>query len=214
MVLLLTSYSYVPLSLSCGCAHKCTSHLLLGILWCISSTLEFTLVSISILQVKCVCVQRCTPRFCSLRSCFRLWTKIFTTPCQSIKSPLTRLEMNPSDNAWNASELPNRTLFIKPRKCALDPSNLAGRLMLGSLRAPWPSIFSCCKATFVDSSRWTLRVFVASLLKPSEGLQAIVDSPTLVMQTCFLDFPFLQQGQGILVGCQQPWVLTSVCGRG
>ena len=28
-------------------------------------------------------VQRCTPRFCSLRSCFHLWTKIFTTALYS-----------------------------------------------------------------------------------------------------------------------------------
>ena len=42
----------------------------LGILWCISSTLQFTFVLINILQIHHVGVQRCTPRFCSLRSVF------------------------------------------------------------------------------------------------------------------------------------------------
>ena len=51
----------------------------LGILWCISSTLQFTFVLINILQLHHVRVQRCTPRFCSLCSVFPLWTKIFTT---------------------------------------------------------------------------------------------------------------------------------------
>ena len=49
----------------------------LRILWCISSTLHPTPITINKLQIQHVRVQRCTSRVCSLRSVFRLWTKIF-----------------------------------------------------------------------------------------------------------------------------------------
>ena len=52
----------------------------LGILWCISSTLQFTFNLINNLQIHHVRVQHCTLLFRSLRSVFLLWTKIFTTP--------------------------------------------------------------------------------------------------------------------------------------
>ena len=51
----------------------------LRILRCISSTIQFTLVTINKIQIQHVDVQRCTFRVCLFRSGFRLWTKIFTT---------------------------------------------------------------------------------------------------------------------------------------
>ena len=67
---------YVPFDVD---VHS-SAHLLytLRILWCISSTIHFTLITINKLQIHYVRVQRCTSLFGSHRSGFRLWTKIFT----------------------------------------------------------------------------------------------------------------------------------------
>ena len=67
------------------------AHLLytLRILWCISSTIHFTLITTNKLQIHYVHVQRCTSLFGSHRSSFRLWTKIFTTACRPSRAPRT-----------------------------------------------------------------------------------------------------------------------------
>ena len=51
----------------------------LGILWCMSSTLQFIFILINKLQIHHVRARRCTLGFRSLRSVFLLWMKIFTT---------------------------------------------------------------------------------------------------------------------------------------
>ena len=51
----------------------------LRILWCISSTLHSTPITINKLQIHHVRVQRCTLLFDFRCSGFRSWTKIFTT---------------------------------------------------------------------------------------------------------------------------------------
>ena len=76
--------TYVPHSTSLSLAHvdvHARAHQLytLRVLWCISSTIGFTLVTINNIQIHYVRVQRCTSLFGSRCSGFRLWTKIFTT---------------------------------------------------------------------------------------------------------------------------------------
>lgn len=44
----------------------------------------------------------------------------------------------------------NCTGFLKPRKCALEPSNLTTRLILGSFTTSWPSTFTCGKTTIAN----------------------------------------------------------------
>ena len=73
-------YNLAPLSLP-RVDVRARAHRLyiLRILSCISSTIRFTLIIVNKLQIYKVYVQRCTSHLCSLRSVFRLWTKIFTT---------------------------------------------------------------------------------------------------------------------------------------
>ena len=66
-----------PLSHMC----VCTSHL-----YIMKFVVHFSTLHIPYyLQIYQVYVQRCTSHFCSLRSVFLLWTKIFTTTWESLK---------------------------------------------------------------------------------------------------------------------------------
>ena len=80
---LLTSYSHVHVHIS---AHHIYT---LIILWCISSTLQFTSILINILQIHHVHVQCSTSYFCSLRSGFLPWPKIFPTASNACALPTT-----------------------------------------------------------------------------------------------------------------------------
>ena len=80
-------YNLVPLSLPRVDVRARAHHLYtLRILWCISSTIHFTFITIDKLQLHYVHVQRCTSLFSFRCSGFRLWTKIFTTPCVKLNS--------------------------------------------------------------------------------------------------------------------------------
>ena len=81
-------YRIVPLSLSHVDVRTRPHHLYtLRILWCISSTIHFTFITIDKLQIHYVRVQRCTSLFGSRCSGFRLWTKIFTTALMQLTEP-------------------------------------------------------------------------------------------------------------------------------
>ena len=70
-------HARTPLSHMC----VCTSHL-----YIMKFVVHFSTLHIPYyLQIYQVHVQRCTSHFCSLRSVFLLWTKIFTTTCGELK---------------------------------------------------------------------------------------------------------------------------------
>ena len=112
-------YNLVPLSLPRVDVRTMAHHLYtFRILWCISSTIHFTLITTTKIQIYKLYVQCCTSHLCYLRSVFRLRTKIFTTTRER-ESPLPHIMTctlphwgdarvnSPSDSAMEAPDPKN-----------------------------------------------------------------------------------------------------------
>ena len=130
---------YVPFDVD---VHS-SAHLLytLRILWCISSTIHFTLITTNKLQIHYVHVQRCTSLFGSHRSSFRLWTKIFTTACRPSRAPRTAEPHACSSRASRFAEPHARP------SCASRTAEPRARLTRASRATEPHAVLSCASRT-------------------------------------------------------------------